>query len=694
MEVAFDTNLFRVDSNIFHATKDIKYPPLFKLFLDMKSYYETNSDIESLDSNYMIFKYNIDSFDQSYNFDTPTFISLVNTNVDFLEVIDNTHQFYKDLLFLKSSISYRINSLTFLEKLKYQLMLFSQNQKPTFDLSQLIKNRDMNKESLSMSVFMNPIILDDIKDREYYLTIINNIEDGEELFPIKDKLINSISNFHSTTNADLVMELINIIQQTLTIMLDSYITSKFDVILSINLDITDTGKTETFDNKLEIMESLVSQLLIEEISVSSQSVSYATNNSAQNLPVRNEQLTEDIILLNLDNESKSNTSIVADNTNKTILLMKINNIEMSNENDKILLSNTELDSSNSILESETSNLNTDPNYTLQEEQMVIERINIENNTQQISVSTSIIKTKSLEQNVLMNDYKKVLGQNKEANSTLVRPLKSLNKEASDTMTNTDAVMNISRNNINSSNSSMDGTLIALSAITLALVATEYPNKTIETGFSLLQLPIQAVLNVTNGLICILEALQCLAIGLVEGIIELAVYLTDLETAQFEFDNLDDNILQLTEDLKTSTSEDWNNNIFASNCSAISEASTTQKAEVEELLQEDAEMVIDWNPASTEACEEWASTIPTDVIDLVIAEFVLFVDTLKSDMQTTIDNMLGLLDISECEAINLIPDLNLDTEFGGIEMIDITFPDLKFPDFKIDISEIDLKVKPC
>lgn len=694
MEVAFDTNLFRVDSNIFHATKDVKYPSLFKLFIDMKGYYEINNDIESLDSNYMIFKYNINNFDQSYNFDTPTFVSLIDINVDFLEVIDNTHQFYKDLLFLKLLISYRVNSLIFLEKLKYQLMLFSQNQKPIFDLSQLIKNRDMDKESLSMSVFMNPIILDDIKDREYYLTIINSIEDGEELFPIKDKLINSISNFHSTTNADLIVELISVIQQSLTIMLDSYIASKFDVILSINLDITDTGKTETFDNKLEIMESLVSQLLIEEISVSSQSVSYATNNSAQNLPVRNEQLTEDVILLNLDNESKSNTSIVADNTNKTVLLMKINNIEMSNENNKISLSNTELDSSNSILESETSNLNTDPNYILQEEQMVIERINIENNTQQISVSTSIIKTKSLEQNVLINDYKKVLGQNKEANSTLVGPLKLLNKEASDTMTNTDVVMNTSKNNINSSNSSIDRTLIALSAITLALVATEYPNKTIETGFSLLQLPIQAVLNVTNGLICILEALQCLVVRLIEDITELAVYLTDLETAQFEFDNLDDNMLQLIEDLKTSISENWNNNIFTSNCSAISEASTAQETEVEELLQEDAEMVIDWNPASMEACGEWASTISIDVMDSVIAEFVLFVDTLKSDMQTTIDNMLGLLDISECEAINSIQDLNLDTEFGGIEMIDITSPDLKFPDFKIDIPEIDLKVKPC
>ena len=688
MELAYDINLFRVDSNIFHATKDIQYPPLFKILINIKEYFTINSDTASLDSFYMIFAHNLDNFNQSYNFDTPTFTLLINENIELINVINNQHQLLIDLTFIKLSMKYRVNSITFLKKLKYQLTLFSQNQEPSFDLSQLIINREMNKESLAMAIFMTPVVLEKQTDRDYYLSLIDTIEDGEELFPLKQIIKDSINNFYSTTNADLVLKVIQFIQPILTSMLDDYIASKFEVMLLINKDITETSKTETSDNKLFIMNSMVSTELSNEVSISSQSVSYATNNSAQNLPVRDEQMSEDIILVNLDNESKSNTAIIADNTNQIVISMKNNNLIIANENEKIITASNQLDMSNQVISDEAIALNNDPNYILSEESMTSKKVKIDISTQQISVSTNIIKSKSLEQNVLMTNYKKVSGQNKEANSTLVTPLKALNLEASNTMTNTDAIMNISKGNISVSTISMDNSLLALGSITTALIDTRYPNRTIETGFSLLVLPIRAVLSTVNGLICILEALQCLAVGLAKGIVDLAVFLTDLATAQSDFENLDANLLQIIEDLKSSIMNEYNSNILNANCSAISEVAKEQEAEVKLLLLEDSEMVIDWTPSAQEACAEWALTISQGIIDQIIAEFVLFVDELKDGMQTIVSNMLGLLDVSECKAINL------DTEFDGIRMIELSFPDLKFPNFKIDIPRVELKVKPC
>lgn len=689
MILAYDTNLNRVDSNIFHATKDIQYPPLFKLLLDTKAYFELNSDIASVNSFYIIFKTVLDDFDRSYNFDIPTFTELVNINVELISIIDSQHLLVTDLTFLKLSMKYRVNSVMLRNKLDYQLLLFSQNKEPTFNLEEAIKNKTMNKESLSIAIFMQPVIINNIKDREYYISIINTVEAGEELYPLKQDIINSITNFYSTTNADLIILMIQLLQNVISPIQDEYIASKFEVMLLMNNDITDTGKSETADNKLLIMNSMVSLELTNVIVTNSQTSSYVVNNSAQNLPVRNEQLAEEVILMNVSMESKSNTSIIADNTNQIVLSMKNNNLIIAEENTKLEIATTQLNTSNQILTNESVLINADANYVVNEQLMVIERGNIDNSTQQITVSTTIIKTTSLKQNILMENYKEVSKQNKEADSTLVIPLKLLNLEASNTMTNTNLVMGMAKDQTILTTTSMDNSLLSLGLITTALVDTNYPNRSIETGFSLLKTPLQLVLTVVNGLVCMLEALQCIAVGLALGIIELAVFLTDLATAQSDFENLDTDFLIMVENLKNSIVDEYNSAMLASNLSAIMEVAKSQLAEVEDLLLGDASMIVDYEPAIKEACLEWGSTISQTIMDQITDEFVLFVDELKSAMQQTIDNMLGLLNVSECEAINF--DL---PEFGGINMFEITFPDLKFPDFKIDIPRAELKVKPC
>jgi hypothetical protein len=196
--------------------------------------------------------------------------------------------------------------------------------------------------------------------------------------------------------------------------------------------------------------------------------------------------------------------------------------------------------------------------------------------------------------------------------------------------------------------------------------------------------IESVLIILNTFICKIKGIICFLSGLAKGIIDLINSIRNFKIFQKSIDNLINSVNTVINDISGASGNTLVNRVLV-----LSSNQTNKK--INEMYpailsscngdEEKATLFIDLFKTHVSSKISF-SNIGQALMDVVSEELNSFLTDLKASIDNTIKNALGLTDTTECQMINLKPDL----DFFKFR--------LNIPTFKLRMPDLDSKVIKC
>lgn len=687
--------LDRILDNIYHIEEDEGVPPLYKRLTETLAIIGAGGlTVQEVSDEYSITHPLFYDLKSSYDYNPSLFSALISDNITAIDDLGHgSLPFSKDLTLLLHFIGKYESYEAFRDKIIEITNFFSSTEKPYQDLPIHLALQQINKDSLINLIFSMPTVIKTDGVIEDLQSVIDSIQPGDRLEPIKTLYTDQLEAKESTTSTDVIVATLDILVSEAQGLCDDLIS---DIVLADSDLVTriDTGigYTDSFPHLIQADRSMTSPEEIKEFTEECYKVSYVINNAAQNLTLDDRALGDSLVIGNLEFTKTINSMVSILNQNELYIMLMMNYLDIQYEATVLSNLTSTLAGHNSTLDSEITSIN--GGGPIKEEFLIslgkeIDYINSE-------INSSCKRLDSYGQ-----DNSKIGNSQNDLSLFSYKTSTRFSTELTGKQGAMESLALISSGQLLAQATTMAGTYselesasIKVAALAVAVSLANDPNATVRSFFNLLAAPIEAVLLVTNAAICTLKAAQCLLCIVKAGVGKSIDKLTELTQKALDLINGDSNLSNFLTDLKNDIVDAFGSILEGSVCSDIQNQKQLDQAAIRSALAGTglsdnfpgydltAKQKI-FNDVVSGSCSTFFGGLASATMNVISTEFGNMVDEIKASVENTIDNLYSLSSCGGCSNLGL-----------KIDLPDLPSINLSFPDFVLNIPYLDSKVIKC